>query len=233
MRSVNVLIRAPHTSLSSLVCSLRRLKRFQAIRLIVEIKTDTMKNRSENTVQQQKGKTTNQHELSGLRDLFEDQLKGIYWSEKTLTGTFPKMIKNTATPELAETLKQQLDIKKQHVRRCEEIFSSMNMNAEPKKNEAMQGLLNEANAILGTSVSGGVRDAGIISSVQKVKHYEIAAYGTLAAFARELGENEVVSLLEEVLAEEKVADALLSEVAEKTVNKAAAETPNRSDNSHP
>ena len=192
-----------------------------------------MKSRSENVVQQQNGKTTNQHELSGLRDLFEDQLKGIYWSEKTLTGTLPKMIKNTTSHALANTLKQQLDIKEQHVRRCEEIFTSMNLYAEQKKNEAMQGLVNEANAILTASVNGNVRDAGIISSVQKVKHYEIAAYGTLAAFARELGENEVVTLLEEVLAEEKVADALLSEVAEKTVNKAAAEIPFPNDSGHP
>lgn len=166
--------------------------------------------------------TNGKHELSGLRDLFEDQLQGIYWSEKTLTGTLPRMIKNATSRELTDALQQQLDIKEQHVARCEEVFSSMNLNAEAKKCEAMQGLVKEANSIMDAAVSNGVRDAGIITAAQKVEHYEIATFGTLAAFARQLGENEAASVLEEMLAEEKVADAMLSEVAEKSVNRAAA-----------
>ena len=171
--------------------------------------------------------TNTRHELSGLRDLFEDQLKGIYWSEKTLTTALPKMIKQSTSGDLTEALKQQLDIREQHVARCEEVFSSLSLFPEAKKNEAMQGLVKEANSIIGAASPGGVRDAGIISAVQKVEHYEIASYGTLAAFARQLGENKAVSLLEEMLAEEKVADALLSEVAEKSVNKAAVTMPGR------
>jgi len=162
------------------------------------------------------------NQVTGLRQLFETQLKELYSAEKAFTGTLPKMIQNASSGELTDTLKQHLDITHDHLGRCEDVFSTLKLSKEVKASEAMRGLMNETNELM-KATSGSVRDAGIISAAQKVKHYEIASYGTLAAFARQLGETKIASILEESLAEEKVADAILSEVAEKSVNKAAVE----------
>jgi len=164
------------------------------------------------------------NEVTGLRKLFETQLRDLYWAEKNFTRTLPKMIQNTSSGELTDTLKQHLSITQDHLERCENVFALMNIPKEGKASVAMQGLIHEANDIMNITTPGSVRDAGIISAAQKVKHYEIASYGTLAAFARQLGEVKAVSLLEETLIEEKVADAILSEVAEHAVNKAAVNT---------
>lgn len=162
------------------------------------------------------------NEVTGLRQLFETQLKELYSAEKAFTGTLPRMIQNASSGELTDTLKQHLNITQDHLERCEDVFSTLNLPKEVKTPEGMRGLMNETNELM-KATAGSVRDAGIISAAQKVKHYEIASYGTLAAFARQLGETKVASILEESLAEEKVADAILSEVAEKSVNKAAVE----------
>lgn len=162
-------------------------------------------------------------EVTGLRQLFETQLNDLYSAEKAFTVVLPTMIKNASSGELTDTLQQHLSIKQDHLARCENVFDSMNFPAEVKTSPAMKGLAVETNDLIKTTTPGSVRDAGIISAAQKVKHYEIASYGTLAAFARQLGETKVASILEESLAEEKVADAILSEVAEKSVNKAAVD----------
>ena len=161
-------------------------------------------------------------EVTGLRQLFETQLKELYSAEKAFTGTLPKMIQNASSGELTDTLKQHLNITRDHLDRCEDVFTALRLPNNVKTPETMKGLMNETHDLMKVT-TGSVRDAGIISAAQKVKHYEIASYGTLAAFARQLGETKVASILEESLAEEKVADAILSEVAEKSVNKAAVE----------
>ncbi|HUR30405.1 MAG TPA: ferritin-like domain-containing protein [Saprospiraceae bacterium] len=158
---------------------------------------------------------------SGLRDLFEDQLKDIYWAEKALTKAIPEMIKNASSPDLVDALNEHLGITEQQVARCEEVFASMNMKAVGKKCEAMEGLIKEATEIMSSTTEGSVRDAGIICAAQKVEHYEIATYGTLAAFAKQLGESKAVSLLEKTLSEEKEADVSLTKLAEAHVNEEA------------
>jgi len=150
----------------------------------------------------------------GLRDLFEDELKDIYWAEKELTKAIPKMIKNATSDELVEVLTAHLEETKKQVTRLEEVFSSIGKKAEAKKCEAMAGLTKEAEEIMEATEKGVVRDAGIILAGQKVEHYEIATYGTLASFARILGEDEAASLLEETLDEEKAADEKLSEISD-------------------
>ena len=154
----------------------------------------------------------------GLRDLFEDELKDIYWAEKALTKAIPKMIKNATSQELIDALEDHLEVTEGHVERCEKIFEIMGKPARAKKCEAMDGLIKEAKEIMESTEVGMVRDAGIISAGQKVEHYEIASYGTLRTFAATLGMDEIAGLLEETLNEEKEADQTLTEVAESAVN---------------
>ena len=164
----------------------------------------------------------NSNAEQGFRDLFEDELKDIYWAEKALTKAIPKMIKNTTTEELATALEDHLEVTKGHVDRLEEVFQLLGKAARGKKCEAMDGLIKEAEEIMEDTPEGIVRDAGIISAGQKVEHYEIATYGTLCAFAKTLGEDEVANLLQQTLDEEKEADEKLTEVAEASVNLEAA-----------
>ena len=159
---------------------------------------------------------------TGLRELFEDELKDIYWAEKALTKAIPKMIKKATSQELIDALEQHLEVTKGHVQRCEQVFEILGKPARAKKCEAMEGLTKEAEEIMSSTAEGVVRDAGIISAAQKVEHYEIASYGTLCAFAKTLGENEVAGILEQTLNEEKQADETLTSVAESSINVEAA-----------
>ena len=157
----------------------------------------------------------------GLRELFENELKDIYWAEKALTKAIPKMIKKATSEDLIEALENHLEETKGHVERCEEAFELLGKTASAKKCEAMAGLTKEAEEIMESAEEGMVRDAGIISAAQKVEHYEIATYGTLCAFARTLGEDKVADLLEKTLSEEKEANDKLTEIAESSINEEA------------
>ena len=159
----------------------------------------------------------------GLRDLFEDELKDIYWAEKALTKAIPKMIKNATSEELINALSEHLEVTQEQVKRCEQVFDILGKPARAKKCEAMAGLIKEAEEIIESTEIGVVRDAGIISAGQKVEHYEIASYGTLCAFATTLGETEAAELLQQTLQEEKDADKTLTEVAESSINVEAAD----------
>ncbi len=158
---------------------------------------------------------------TGLRELFVDELKDIYWAEKALTKALPKMAKNASSEDLKSALQDHLAVTQNQVQRLEEVFNAIGEKAQAKKCEAMAGLVKEGEEIMQSTQSGPVRDAGIISAGQKVEHYEIASYGTLVTFAKTLGEDEAASLLEETLAEEKDADEKLSEIAEASVNENA------------
>jgi ferritin-like metal-binding protein YciE len=155
--------------------------------------------------------------------LFEDELKDIYWAEKALTKAIPKMVKNATSDELVEALESHLQETEGQVERLEQVFESIEKKAVAKKCEAMAGLVKEAEEIMKEADKGAMRDAAIISAAQKVEHYEIATYGTLRTFAQTLGLDEVVSLLEETLNEEKGADEKLTEIAESTINVEAME----------
>src|SRR5436190_16769379 len=153
-----------------------------------------------------------------LRKLFEDQLKDIYWAEKALIKALPKMAKNARAKELINALNEHTEVTQNQVARLEEVFEIIGKKAQAKKCEAMEGLITEGEDIIENTAEGPVRDAGIIGACQKVEHYEIASYGTLASFAKILGESDVTELLEETLAEEKEADETLTGVAESSVN---------------
>lgn len=158
-----------------------------------------------------------------LRELFEDELKDIYWAEKALTKALPKMAKNATAKELVDGINNHLEETRGQVARLEQVFEILGKKAQAKKCDAMAGLLEEGQGIIEETKEGPVRDAGIISACQKVEHYEIASYGTLAAFATLLGEEEAASLLRETLEEEKNADATLTKVAEGAINLDAKE----------
>jgi len=160
---------------------------------------------------------------TGLRKLFENELKDIYWAEKALLKAIPKMAKKATADDLVAALQGHLSETEGQVKRLEQVFESIGTKAVAKKCEAMDGLIKEAEEIMEETAEGVVRDAGIISAAQKVEHYEIATYGTLCAFAKTLGEEEAVSLLQETLDEEKEADQKLSSIAESFINTEAAD----------
>jgi ferritin-like metal-binding protein YciE len=176
----------------------------------------------------QNGAKTKPDAAKGLRDLFNDELKDIYWAEKELTKAIPKMIKNATSDELVEALTDHLEVTKKQVVRIEEVFSALGEKAVAVKCEAMAGLTKEAEEKMQSTENGVVRDAGIILAGQKVEHYEIASYGTLCAFAKTLGEDEVADMLQQTLDEEKEADLKLSEIAQ-SINIEAAEDDNLED----
>ncbi len=169
-------------------------------------------------------KTSNQggSAESGLRDLFLDELKDIYWAEKALVKALPKMAEKATSSELVTAIEEHLAVTETHVDRLEQVFQSIGEKAAAKKCDAMEGLIKEAQGIMEETEEGVVRDAGIISAAQKVEHYEIASYGTLVSFANTLGESEAAQLLEETLNEEKEADQALTEIAESSINLDAA-----------
>ena len=162
----------------------------------------------------------------GLRDLFVDSLKDIYWAEKALTKALPKMAKNATSSDLKQGIENHLAETQNQITRLEQVFASIGEKAVAKKCDAMDGLLKEGEGIMEETEIGAVRDAGIIAAAQKVEHYEIATYGTLRVFAEILGETEAVELLSQTLEEEKNCDMLLTEVAVSAINIEAAQADN-------
>ncbi|POY36581.1 hypothetical protein C3K47_09400 [Solitalea longa] len=163
---------------------------------------------------------------SQLMQLFEDELKDIYWAEKALTTAIPKMINNATSAELVKALEKHLEETKGQITRVEQVFETLGKKAVAKKCEAMEGLIKEAQEIMESCEPGAMCDAGIISAGQKVEHYEIASYGTLSQFASTLGLSAAAKLLGATLVEEKAADEKLSQVAMSAVNIEAAEKVN-------
>jgi len=159
----------------------------------------------------------------GLKELFIDSLKDIYWAEKALVKALPKMAKNATTPNLIEGINNHTAETEEQIARLEQVFTLIGKKAVAKKCEAMDGLLKEGTDIMESTEQGPVRDAGIIAASQKIEHYEIATYGTLCAFAKTLGLDEVADILHTTLEEEKRADITLTEAAYNTINFDAAD----------
>ncbi len=170
-----------------------------------------------------------QQEMSGdkepmLQEFLYEELKDIYWAEKHLVKALPKMIKAATSEELKDAITDHLETTKTHVTRLEEVFQLLGKKAQAKKCDAMEGLTKEAESVIeDTDQGSATRDVGLIISAQKVEHYEIAAYGGLAQLANTLELNEVASLLETTLEEEKEADETLTGIAENDINYQAAE----------
>jgi ferritin-like metal-binding protein YciE len=186
-------------------------------------KTESTTTKSATTGSKSKGSVKAKSSAAdGLRELFIDSLKDIYWAEKALTKALPKMAKNATSESLISTINDHLTVTQEQVMRLEQVFELIGEKASAKKCDAMEGLIKEGESIIEETEEGPVRDAGIIAASQKIEHYEIATYGTLAAFAETLGEGEALALLQQTLAEEKEADTLLTEVAYNNINFEAA-----------
>lgn len=156
-----------------------------------------------------------------LKDLFEDSLKDIYWAEKALVKALPQMKKNATDKKLKAGIEKHIAETQNQIERLEKCFKAIGKKAQAKKCDAMQGLLEEGKSIMEETEAGPVRDAGIIAAAQKVEHYEIATYGTLAAFAKVLNEEECLKHILATLDEEKKCDKLLTKVADTNLNSKA------------
>lgn len=161
---------------------------------------------------------------SMLMDFFADELKDIYWAEKHLVKTLPKMQKAATSVQLKQAIADHLEVTKTQVGRLEQVFEMIGKKAVAKKCEAMAGITEEGAGIIEETEKGtATRDVGLILAAQKVEHYEIATYGGLTQLARTLGLDDVAEILATTLAEEKEADSLLTEVAENDINYQASE----------
>ncbi len=160
---------------------------------------------------------------SMLKDFFVDELKDIYWAEKHLVKALPKMAKAATSEELAKSITDHLEATKGHVTRLEQVFELLGEKAQAKKCDAMEGLVKEGDGVIEDTEDGtATRDVGIILAAQKVEHYEIATYGGLAQLATTLGLDDAAEILNSILAEEKEADSLLTDIAENSINYEAA-----------
>jgi ferritin-like metal-binding protein YciE len=149
----------------------------------------------------------------GLKKLYVDELKDLYNAENQLVKALPKMAKTASSEELRKGFAEHLEQTKGHVERLEQIFRSLGENPKGKKCKGMEGLVEEGSEVMEEDFEGALMDAALIGAAQRVEHYEIAAYGTVCEFAKELGETDQASLLQETLHEEKQADEKLTKLA--------------------
>ena len=159
--------------------------------------------------------------LDTLHDLMIDEIKDLYSAETQLLKALPKMVDGATTKSLKKALSDHLEQTKGHVARLEKACEMLDATPRGKKCKAMEGLCEEGAEMLAEDGENAVRDAGIIASAQRVEHYEIAAYGSTIAFARQMGHDDIAALLHETLEEEKAADSMLSSIAESEINPAA------------
>ena len=149
----------------------------------------------------------------GLKELYIDELKDLYSAETQLVKALPKMAKAASSQELRQGFEEHLEQTKGHVERLEKVFKVLGESPKGKTCKGMQGLIEEGSEVIEEDFEGSLMDAALIGAAQRVEHYEIAAYGTVCAFAKELGESDQASLLNETLEEEKETDEKLSELS--------------------
>ncbi|HWV00080.1 MAG TPA: ferritin-like domain-containing protein [Devosia sp.] len=157
-----------------------------------------------------------------LDDLFLDTLKDIYFAEKQIVKALPKMAKAATSSELKAGFEKHLQETQGHVDRLEQVFDLIGAPARGKTCEAILGIIEEAKEIMDEFKDSPALDAGLVSSAQAVEHYEIARYGTLKAWANQLGRSNVVKLLEATEQEEIATDKKLTQLGVGQVNRKAA-----------
>jgi ferritin-like metal-binding protein YciE len=158
-----------------------------------------------------------------LHDAFIDELRDIYDAEKQLTKALPKMAKAASSPVLAEAFETHLEETQGQIERLDQVFASLDEKPRGKHCEGIAGIIEEGKSIMGEDLDDATMDACLIGGGQRAEHYEMAAYGTLVAWARAMGHDEAADLLQENLEEEKAADEKLSSLAEGGINQSAAE----------
>jgi len=157
-----------------------------------------------------------------LDDLFLDTLKDIYYAEKQILKTLPKMAKAAQSEELRAGFEQHAEETEGQIERLEQVFELIGKPARGKTCDAILGIIEEGKSIMDEFKGTSALDAGLISSAQAVEHYEIARYGTLKAWANQLGMKDAVKLLEQTLQEEEATDQKLTQLGESSANLKAA-----------
>jgi ferritin-like metal-binding protein YciE len=157
-----------------------------------------------------------------LEDLFVNLLNDMYYAEKQIVKTLPKLAKHAESAELRRAFEHHLKETEGQVQRLEQVFALCDLKPVGKTCPAIKGILEEGDEDIKEAGDADVLDAGMIADAQAVEHYEIARYGTMIAWAKQLGMNEAASLLQETLDQEYNADRLLTELAEGRLNRQAA-----------
>ena len=160
-------------------------------------------------------------DIKTMDDLFVHQLRDVFYAEQRIEKSLPKLIEKATNDELSGALSSHLEETHQHVARLQEVFRMLDVKAEGVTCPAIDGIIKEADEVSGEIADTAVLDAAIIAAAQAVEHYEIARYGTLIAWARQLGRDDCATILEETLEEEKSADETLTDIAESDVNQDA------------
>ena len=156
-----------------------------------------------------------------LDELFHDTLKDIYFAEKKILATLPKMEKAAQSPELKEAFAKHHDETEVHVERLEKVFAIIDKKPVGKTCDAIIGITDEGAEIMKEYKGSPALDAGLLAAAQAVEHYEISRYGTMKTWAQELGLSDAARLLAQTLEEEKKTDATLTGIAESVVNQEA------------
>ena len=158
-----------------------------------------------------------------LHDAFIDELRDAYDAEKQLTKALPKMAKAARSPELRTAFEEHLEETRGQIERLEQIFGNLDEKVRGKHCEGIAGIIEEGKSVMEEDFDDATMDACLIAGGQRAEHYEMAAYGTLIAWAKAMGHMDVVDLLQETLDEEKAADEKLSALAEGGINQTAAD----------
>ena len=162
-------------------------------------------------------------DIKSMNDLFVHQLGDIYYAEKRILDSLPKMMDKATSPELKQGFRIHFDETRNHVSRLEQVFRMHGAEVKSVKCPAIDGIIDEADDVAGDVDDKNVLDAALIAAAQAVEHYEISRYGTLIAWARLLGREDCASILRQTLDEEKATDVKLTELASRRINQQAAE----------
>ena len=161
-------------------------------------------------------------DIKKMDDLFVHTLRDIYYAEQQIVKALPEMIEKATNSQLKTAFKNHLEETKGHVKRVEEVFRMHGVEAKGVDCPAIDGIIDEAEEIAGEVADKKVLDAALVAAAQAVEHYEMTRYGTLIAWAKELGRPDCASVLQKNLDEEKAADKKLTTIAESRVNEMAA-----------
>ena len=172
-------------------------------------------------------------EAGTLHDAFIDELRDVYDGERQLTKALAKLAKTATAPPLREAFESHLQETQGQIDRLEQVFESLEEKVRGKHCEGIAGIVDEGKAIMEEDFDEATMDACLIAAGQRAEHYEIAAYGTLIAWARAMGHDEAADLLEQNLDEEKAADEKLTGLAEGGINQSAADVAHPDENEEP
>jgi ferritin-like metal-binding protein YciE len=161
-------------------------------------------------------------DIKNMDDLFVHTLRDIYYAEKQIVKSLPEMIDKANNPQLKQGFQTHLRESENHVKRLDQVFQLLGKQAQGVDCPAIDGIIEEAEDVAGEVQDKTVLDAALIAAAQAVEHYEMTRYGTLIAWAKQMGRNDAATLLNQTLEEEKATDKKLTQMAEANINRRAA-----------